>query len=167
MTDSFEKENEAIFMRYFAIFPKIRTILFKKQDLDKSPEIWTYLEALEIKRFIFYALLYIAVLVLINHRVFSGPWGLYRVILGLGQYQKIVLKSPGIANIKLLLWTDHRTVPLSFAKQFFVEAIMNWRIRIVTNAKKLNNQNDLIPETLYLAGERGGRNGGGAKNIGH
>ena len=29
---------------------------------------------------------------------------------------------------------------------------MNWRIRIVTNAKKLNNQNDLIPETLYLAG---------------
>ena len=48
MTDSFEKENEAIFMRYFAIFPKIRTILFKKQDLDKNPEIWTYLEALEI-----------------------------------------------------------------------------------------------------------------------
>ena len=27
---------------------------------------------------------------------------------------------------------------------------MNWRIRIVTNAKKLNNQNDLILETLYL-----------------
>ena len=33
---------------------------------------------------------------------------------------------------------------------------MNWRIRIVTNAKKLNNQNDLIPETLYLAGGGGG-----------
>ena len=39
---------------------------------------------------------------------------------------------------------------------------MNWRIRIVTNAKKLNNQNDLILETLYLAG--GGGGGGGVES---
>ena len=100
MTDSFKKEEKAIFMRYFAIFPKIRTILFKKvriwTKVQKSGPAWRHWR---FKRLIFHALLYVEFLVLINYRVFSGPWGLYRVIFGLGQYQKTVLKSPGTANI--------------------------------------------------------------------
>ena len=126
MTDSFNKEEKAIFMRYFAIFPKIQKILFKKVKIwtkvQKSGPTWRHWR---FKRLIFHTLLYIGFLVLINYMVFSGPWGLYKVILGLGQYQITVLKSPGKANINYFCGLIIVLSRCPLQTNFFVEAIIN------------------------------------------